>query len=121
MQLNAEQLKLLDPVFDEFIKDFHQWIEEGLPQNEIVSKHCGICDNFTIFCAEHYSDVTQHICTHYLTKKFQKQGLNGYFPFNEGKAKLYLGECTSHSLYDNQQRLSWVAKEVDRIKKEMGL
>ena len=87
-----------------------QWIKDGFPVGRRFSRQFGLCTNLG-----NYVDAASHEVWRELAKElsvsFVEAGLDIAYPFNIS-VESYSDECSNRSIYQNQARLDWIAKNT---------
>lgn len=109
-----------------FLKEWLAWAENPVP-HETFLRNSGLCDALsqwlhTKVCCEW---ETSREVTRLVPSKFQKSGLHGGYPFNEGrttseKMHEFVKECSRREMHKNLRRLAWVRKTIKELEDELN-
>ena len=110
--MKAERQKLIlkrdyYPRLQTFYRELQAWIDSGMLNTEIFTKHAGICLN-----ASRYFTNDQAIDA--LILQFKEAGLHTILPFAEDHDQYWL-ELNSGTLYTNPKRLAWIKSHAEEI------
>lgn len=95
-----------------FYQAIHEWVVADLPEDLVhnpyrFEAYTGLCRNLLTFG---HSQSTEWIVLDKaffeMKKQFNKANLSTEFPFSD--LETYEYECTTRTIYQNQQRLDWI-------------
>lgn len=95
-----------------FYQAIHEWIVAGLPDDPVRNPYgfkedTGLCTNMIHFGrSQGYSNATIGMAQEHMKTLFKRAGLYRVFPF--GGLLIYDQECSTKTIYQNQQRLDWI-------------